>query len=60
MVGGSGGSGVLLVKDDKTGEWSPPAFYTLGGASFGLQIGGEVSEVVLLVTTQKGLDSMLT
>lgn len=33
MVGGSGGSGVLLAKDDKTGEWSPPAFYTLDGGS---------------------------
>jgi lipid-binding SYLF domain-containing protein len=41
--GGSGGTGVLLVKDAKTGEWSQPAFYTMGSVSWGLQIGGEVA-----------------
>lgn len=59
IFGGSGGSGVLLVKDDKTGDWSGPAFYTLGSVSFGLQIGGEAAEVVLLVMSQKGVDSLL-
>jgi lipid-binding SYLF domain-containing protein len=58
FVGGSGGSGVLVVRDEKTNEWSYPAFFTLGGASFGLQFGGQVSEVVLLVMTQKGIDSL--
>jgi SH3 domain-containing YSC84-like protein 1 len=60
FVGGSGGSGLLVVRDEKTNEWSYPAFFTLGGASFGLQFGGQASEVVLLVMTQKGIDSLLS
>jgi lipid-binding SYLF domain-containing protein len=60
VFGGSGGTGVLLAKDSKTGEWSGPAFYTLGSVSFGLQIGGEAAEVVVLVMSQKGMDSLLT
>lgn len=56
VFGGAGGSGVLLVRDEKTGDWSEPAFYTIGSASFGLQIGGDVSEMVLVVRTQKGLE----
>jgi len=60
IFGGSGGNGVLLMKDDKTGDWSDPVFYTLGSVSFGLQIGGEAAEVVLLVMSQKGVDSLLT
>jgi lipid-binding SYLF domain-containing protein len=58
--GGSGGTGVLLVKDAKTGEWSQPAYYTMGSVSWGLQIGGEVAEVILLVNSQKGVDSLLS
>ena len=60
IFGGSGGTGVLLTRDSKTGEWSNPAFYTLGSVSFGLQIGGEAAEVILLVMSQKGVDSLLT
>ena len=36
-LGGSGGSGVLMARDEKAGKWNGPAFYTLGGASFGFQ-----------------------
>jgi len=58
MVGGEGGSGVLLVKDAK-GSWSYPAFYTLGAVSFGLQIGGSASEVMLLLMTDKGVNAIV-
>ncbi|AEH44970.1 hypothetical protein Thein_1099 [Thermodesulfatator indicus DSM 15286] len=58
FLGGSWGDGVLLARyPGKT--WSYPAFYTIGSVSFGLQIGGEVSEVILLIMTQQGLDSFL-
>jgi lipid-binding SYLF domain-containing protein len=60
ILGGSGGTGVLLSRDGKTGEWGNPAFYTMGSVSFGLQIGGESAEVVLLVMSQKGMDSLLS
>jgi lipid-binding SYLF domain-containing protein len=60
VIGGSGGSGVLIVKDDKTGRWSQPAFYTLGSGTFGLQIGAEAAEVIMVVRTQKAVDKLFT
>lgn len=58
FLGGSGGRGVLLVRDQGTGEWVGPAFYNIGSVSFGLQFGGQKSEVVLMVMTQKGLEKL--
>lgn len=59
FLGASGGSGVLLVRDEKTGEWSDPAFYHIGSVSFGLQVGASAAEVVMLVMTKKGADALL-
>ncbi len=59
VVGASGGNAVLLVRDEKTGQWTGPAFYTIGGGSFGLQIGGQASEVILLAMTDRGVNSLL-
>lgn len=59
IIGGSGGSGVLLTRGNDN-VWSDPAFYTMGSGTIGLQIGGEVSEIILMVNTQKGIDSLLT
>jgi len=58
FVGGSGGRGVLVVKDKTTGDWSQPVFYTIGSLSFGIQFGGEKSEIIMMVFTQKGLDRL--
>jgi len=58
ILGGSGGTGVLVVRDEKGKDWSQPAFYTMGAVSFGLQIGGEAAEVVMLVMTRKAVDSL--
>jgi lipid-binding SYLF domain-containing protein len=60
FIGGSGGTGVLLVRNSETGRWSHPAFYTLGSVTFGLQIGGEAAEVVMLAMNQKSVDSLLS
>ncbi len=60
FLGGSGGSGTLLTRNPKTNMWSYPAFYTMGSVSFGLQFGGESSEMILMIMTEKGMDSMLT
>lgn len=59
IVGASGGSGVFLVREAGTSKWSEPAFYTLGGVSFGLQAGGEASEVILLVMSERGVSALL-
>lgn len=58
FVGGRGGNAVMLVRDAH-GGWSPPAFYTVGGLSFGLQFGGNTSEIVIAVMTEKGLNAVL-
>ncbi len=58
IFGGSGGRGVLLERDGKTGQWSQPAFYSLGSVSFGLQIGVETATVMLLVRTQRGMEGL--
>lgn len=60
IVGGSGGSGVLLHRDIKKGTWSYPAFYTMGSVSIGLQIGADASEIVMMIMTEKGLNAMLS
>src|SRR4051794_40507293 len=59
IFGGSGGRAVLIVRDPKTGKWNGPAFYTLATASVGFQAGVQVSEIVTLVMTDKGLRSLL-
>ena len=59
IVGASGGSGVFLAKDDKADAWGGPAFYTIGQGSFGLQAGGDASEVVLVALTDRGVAAML-
>jgi SH3 domain-containing YSC84-like protein 1 len=52
FVGGEGGTGVLLTREHD-GNWSYPAFYTLASASFGLQIGAQESELVLIALSDK-------
>lgn len=57
IVGGEGGEGVMMAHGP--GGWSDPAFYAIGAASFGLQVGLEQSEMILLIMSQKGLDGVL-
>ncbi|MDR3448517.1 MAG: lipid-binding SYLF domain-containing protein [Alphaproteobacteria bacterium] len=58
FFGGRGGNAVMLVRGPD-GKWSDPAFYTLGGISWGLQFGGQSSELVIAVMTDKGLSSIM-
>jgi lipid-binding SYLF domain-containing protein len=60
IVGGSGGSGVLVALDEKAGKWHGPAFYTLGGASFGFQAGADAAEVIILAMTERGVTKLLS
>lgn len=57
IVGGRGGTGVLLARSND--GWSGPAFYTMGGASFGLQIGAQSQELVIVIMTDKGLNAVM-
>jgi lipid-binding SYLF domain-containing protein len=56
--GASGGTGVLLVREEG-GLFTHPAFYTIGSVSFGLQIGGQASEIILLAMTDRGVTTLL-
>lgn len=58
LVGAEGGHGVLVGRDAR-GNWGYPAFYTMGGASFGLQIGGQASETILVLRTPGAVRSII-
>ncbi len=58
VIGGQYGQGVVTCRTS-TG-WSAPAFYRLGGGSFGLQIGGQAVDLVMLFMNDKGMNSLLT
>ncbi len=60
IFGGEGGSGVLLVRDAKSGHWSHPAFYTMASGSIGLQIGAQVAEVAFVIMTDGGLEKLMS
>ncbi len=60
-VGGSYGRGAMVCRTGKTftGAWGSPAMYTLEGGSFGLQLGGESTDVVMLVMNPRGVEALL-
>ena len=58
FFGGEGGRCVLLARAGN-GTWSYPAFYTIGSGSFGLQIGIEDNEILMLIMTERGLNAVL-
>jgi lipid-binding SYLF domain-containing protein len=57
IAGGRGAKGVIVVRDTQ-GRWSNPVFMTLGGGSFGFQWGLEVSDVILVFTTRRGIEGV--
>lgn len=58
VVGGRGGRGVASCRTPQ--GWSAPAYFSLKGGSFGLQIGAQATDFVLLFMNEKGLDSLLS
>ena len=59
VVGGQWGRGVISVRDTKSGRWSAPAFLTLGGGSFGAQIGATAIDLILVVMNRRGVEHLL-
>src|ERR1700741_1836670 len=57
VVGGRGGQGVISRR--VKGGWSAPAFFNLGGGSFGPQIGAQKTDYVLLIMNESGLNGLL-
>jgi lipid-binding SYLF domain-containing protein len=61
VVGGSYGRGAMVCRTGPhfNGPWGAPAMYALEGGSVGFQIGGEATDVVLLVMNDRGMSSIL-
>jgi len=57
-IGGQYGQGVVTCRTQA--GWSAPAFYRLSGGSFGLQIGGQAVDLVMLFMNDRGMHSLLT
>ena len=62
VVGASYGRGVMSCRsgEDFRGRWSAPAMFAMEGGSFGLQIGGQATDFVLLIMNQKGARSVMS
>jgi SH3 domain-containing YSC84-like protein 1 len=58
IVGGRGGRGVASCRTVR--GWSAPAYFNLGGASIGLQIGAQATDFVMLFMNKDGLNSLLS
>ncbi len=61
-IGGSYGRGALVCRTGKdfTGPWSAPAMFALEGGSFGLQLGGQATDYLLLIMNPRGAESIMT
>jgi len=58
VVGGKHGHGIASCRQPD-GKMGPPAFYTVGGASVGFQIGGQSADVVMLIMNETGMKHLL-
>jgi len=60
-IGGSYGRGALVCRSGKdfNGAWGAPAMFALEGGSFGLQLGGQATDFLLLVMNHRGAESIL-
>ena len=56
-IGGNYGRGCIVCRLQK--GWSPPVMVSMTGASFGLQLGGTSTDVVLLVMNKRGISKLL-
>ncbi len=57
VFGGKGGKGVATCRT--ANGWSAPAFITISGGNWGLQIGVEAVDVVLIIQNEKGMQKLL-
>src|SRR6202140_3588780 len=58
VVGGPYGKGLDSCRTEK--GWSAPALFTIGGGSFGLQIGGQAVDLVMLIMNKNGMNNLLS
>lgn len=58
-IGGSYGRGVLVCRRHGNGPWGAPSLFTMGGGSFGFQIGGKATDIVFIVMNPGGAKKLL-
>jgi SH3 domain-containing YSC84-like protein 1 len=58
IFGAKYGRGIASCRTPK--GWSAPAFFTIGGGSFGFQIGGQAVDLVMLIMNQNGMQHLLS
>ncbi|MGH8453220.1 MAG: lipid-binding SYLF domain-containing protein [Nevskiales bacterium] len=58
LLGGRHGKGLLVVRTPER-EWSNPVFITLTGGSFGLQIGAQSTDVILVFKNPRSIDNIV-
>ena len=56
-IGGMRGRGVLSARN--ASGWSAPAFLTLTGGSFGLQIGAQATDIILVISDRRGVENLV-
>jgi SH3 domain-containing YSC84-like protein 1 len=59
LVGGSYGRGALVCRLKGTGHWGAPSMFSIYGGSYGLQIGGQSTDVVFIVMNAGGIRKLL-
>src|SRR5215469_11249242 len=61
-IGGTGGRGPMVCREGSnfSGKWSPPAMYSIGGASAGFQVGGKASDIVIAVMAPTAAERVLS
>lgn len=59
VIGGQYGKGLISCRRADGGSWGTPAFFTIGGGSFGLQIGGQAVDLVLVIMNKDGVANLL-
>jgi lipid-binding SYLF domain-containing protein len=58
-IGGQYGQGIIMARDPDTGAWSAPAVYTIVGGSFGFQIGGQATDIILLIMSKRSVEGLI-
>jgi SH3 domain-containing YSC84-like protein 1 len=59
VLGASRGSGIVLRRDEKTGEWGRPGFFKIQSGSLGLQLGAQYTDLILLIMNEQGVERLL-
>lgn len=58
FIGAEAGNGLLMARD-AAGNWSNPAFYTLGSGSFGFQFGGQQAQIVFIIRSRRAVRAII-